>query len=72
MVSARVRGIGVAVITRTSGGVPFRSLLHQRLALFDAEAMLLVDDGEAEALELDIGFEQRVRAHDDVRQAGGG
>jgi len=34
--------------------------------------MLLVDDGQAQALEFDVGFEQRVRSYDDMRQAGGG
>ena len=34
-----------------------------------AETMLLVDDGEAELLELDVFLEQRVRADHDVRQA---
>ena len=31
--------------------------------------MLLVDDGQAQLLELDVLLEQRVRADDDVRQA---
>ncbi len=36
-----------------------------------AEAMLLVDDRQAQLLELDVLFEQRVRADDDVHQARG-
>ena len=46
-------------------------LLHQPEALQDAEAVLLVDDGEAQLLELDVLFEQRVRADRHVRQAFG-
>ena len=65
-VSASVRGIGVAVITSTSG---VHALLHQPQPLQHAEAMLLVDDGEAQLLELDVLLEQRVRADDDVHQA---
>ncbi len=47
------------------------ALLHQAEPLHDAEAMLLVDDGEAELLELHVLFEQRVRADGHVRQAFG-
>ena len=45
-----VRGIGVAVISSTCGA---RALAGQRLALGDAEAVLLVDDDQAQIGELD-------------------
>ena len=51
--------------------VGMHGLLHQSEALQDAEAVLLVDDGEAEILELHVLFEQRVRADRHVRQAFG-
>jgi hypothetical protein len=38
----------------------------------DAEALLLVDDEQAEVLELDVLREQAVRADDDVDLAGFG
>ena len=64
---AAVRGIGVAVITSTSGcGRRFRSCAGQQCALFDAEAVLLVDHDDAEAGERRVAVEQRVGAHDDV------
>ena len=44
--------------------------LLQRLLLAHAEAMLLVDDHQAEALELDVARQQLVRADDDVDLAG--
>ena len=45
-----------------------RALEPQRLALVDAEAVLLVDDDEPEVEELDVVAEQRVRAdHDGCR-----
>ena len=47
--STSVRGIGVAVITSMSTASPF---LRQRQPLMHAEAMLLVDDGEAEIAEM--------------------
>ena len=62
-VSASVRGMGVAVITSTSGIRPFRS---QRRALDDAETVLLVDDGEAQRSEVDGALHQRVRADDQI------
>ena len=43
----------------------------QPLLLAHAEAVLLVDDDEAEALELDVGLQQLVRADDDVDRAVG-
>ena len=62
-VSTSVRGIGVAVITSRSVCLP---LSRQRQALVDAEAVLLVDDGQPEIVELDAGLEQRMRADDDA------
>ena len=42
-----------------------------RLLVAHAEAVLLVDDEQAQALELDVGREQLVRADDDVDRAVG-
>ena len=50
-VIATVRGIGVAVITSTCGGVV--PPCAQRVALLDPEAVLLVDDDQAEIGEAD-------------------
>ena len=58
-----MRGIGVAVITSTSGAVALRP---QQVALLDAEAVLLVDHDDAEAGELDAAVDQRVGADEDV------
>ncbi len=44
-----------------------RATLRQRLALLDAEAVLLVDDRDREIAQLDALLDQRVRADDDVR-----
>src|SRR4029077_9870784 len=44
--------------------------VHQALALEDAEAVLFIDGDEAEARELDIVFDERVRADDESRFAG--
>ena len=41
----------------------------ERLLVFDAEALLLVDDDQAQVLELDLGVEQLVRADDHVHGA---
>ena len=57
-----MRGIGVAVITSTSGSSP----LPRSAALLDAEAMLLVDHRDAELRECDALGDERVRADDDV------
>ena len=65
-VSASVRGIGVAVMTSTSG---LHAFLPQRRALQHAETMLLVDDDEPELLERHGLFSQRVRADDEVHGA---
>ena len=59
-----MRGIGVAVMTSTCGGD--LRLGAQRVALLDAEAVLLVDDDQAEVGELDGVLEQRVGADDDA------
>ena len=58
-----VRGIGLAVSVSTS--TPTRELLH-RLLVGDAEALLLVDDEQAEVAKRDVLGEQAVRADDDV------
>ncbi len=63
-----VRGIGVAVMVSTSTGRPE---LLQLLLVPHAEALLLVDDDQAQILELDVLREQPVRADDDVHRAGG-
>ena len=47
------------------------SLFEQLQTLHHAEAMLLVDDRQAQLAELDVRLEQRVRADRDVRQAFG-
>ena len=59
-----MRGIGVAVITSTSGASP---LARQRQPLVHAEAVLLVDHDEAEPAEGHAGLEQRMRADGDLR-----
>ena len=58
-----VRGIGVAVSVSTSTSV---LQLLDRLLVGDAEALLLVDDEQAEVLERDVLGEQAVGADDDV------
>ena len=68
-VIATVRGIGVAVITSTCGGVC--GLGPQRVALLDAEPVLLVDHHQPEVGELDAFVEQGVRTHHDPGLAGG-
>ena len=45
--------------------------LGEGCALLDAEAVLLVDDDQAQARELDARLEQGVRAHDERGVAGG-
>ncbi len=63
-VIATVRGIGVAVMTRTCGGPS--ALAAQRVALLDAEPVLLVDDDQPEVGEVDGVLDQRVGADDDA------
>ena len=58
-----VRGIGVAVSVSTS---TLRRELLDALLVGDAEALLFVDDQEAEALEVHVLREQAVGADDDV------
>ena len=60
-----MRGIGVAVMTSRCGG--WAALGPQRVALLDAEAVLLVDDDQAEVGEVDALVEQGVGADDDAR-----
>ena len=57
-----MRGIGVAVMTSTSGTASPARLVAQRGPLLDAEAVLLVDDDDAERLELDALLDERVGA----------
>ena len=47
-----------------------RGLLAERVALLDAEPVLLVDDHQAEVGELHLVLEQRVRADEDAGVAG--
>jgi hypothetical protein len=61
--------------SRDTGGVErehvdFCSKLLQLLFVFDAEAVLLVDDDQAESRELHAGLKQAMRADHDVGLAG--
>ena len=67
-VSASVRGMGVAVMTRTSGS---QALLAQRRPLQHAEAMLLVDHHEAELRETHVALHERMGADDEVDRTAG-
>ena len=51
-------------------GAAGAALRLQREPLVHAEAVLLVDDGEGQVAEGDVGLEQRVRADEDVDLAG--
>ena len=71
-VSESVRGMGVAVMHQDVRGVPVdQGFVHQAFALQDAEAVLFVDDDEAEFGERDVVFDQRVGADGELRLAGG-
>ena len=62
--------MGVAVMARTSGSETTAvgaGLAHQFEALLDAEAMLLVDDDEAEVGEVGLVLLQGVGADDELR-----
>ncbi len=61
-----VRGMGVAVIVSTStvARKAFEPLFH-----FDAEALLFVDDQQAQVVKVHVGLGQPVRADDDVDRA---
>ncbi len=63
----RVRGIGVAV--RVSMCTSARRLL-QRLLVLDPEVLLLVDDDQAQVLELDLLGQHRVGADHHLDLAG--
>ena len=63
-----VRGIGVA---RHRQHVHLLAHLLDALLVRHAEALLLVDDEQAEVAELDVLRQQPVRADDDVDLAGG-
>ena len=56
---------------RHGEGVDVLADLLETLFVADAEALLLVDDHEAEILELDVGGEEAVRSDGDVDPAGG-
>ena len=58
-----VRGIGVAESVRTS---TLGAILLEALLVHDAEALLLVDDDQAEVGEGDVLLQQPMRADDDV------
>ena len=58
-----VRGMGVADMARTSIS---RAHLLEALFVADAEALLFVDDEEAEVLELEVFREEAVGADEDV------
>ena len=63
-----VRGIGVAVsVSRCT----FGAQRLQRFLLAHAEALLLVDDHQAEVLEAHVALQQAMRADDDVDLAFG-
>jgi hypothetical protein len=47
-----------------------RGFVHEAFALEDAEAVLLVNGHEAEARELDLVFDEGVRADDELGFAG--
>ena len=66
--SCSVRGIGVAVQRQH---MHLGAQLLEPLLVRDAEMLLLVDDQQAEVLELDRLAEQRVGADDDVDRAVG-
>ncbi|MCY1529070.1 hypothetical protein D9M68_641970 [compost metagenome] len=48
------------------------ALARERQPLRHAEAVLLVDDGQAQAVEFDVILDQRLRAHDQLHAAVGG
>jgi len=67
-----VRGIGVADIINWCGLPPLRRVRVAALApqlepLHDAEAVLLVNDGETETGEIDALLNQRMRSDDQLR-----
>ena len=68
---AAVRGIGVAVMTSTSGTTSPGAFLPQGGPLLDAEAVLLVDDDHAQRPERHRLGEQGVGADQDVDRAVG-
>ena len=55
---------------RTCGTRPVLRLGVQRRALAHAEAVLLVDDDDREAVEVHVGLDERVRADDERQLAG--
>ena len=67
MMSASVRGIGVADMTSTCGELAFRG---QRGTLRHTEPMLLIRDNGTQPVELHTLLNERVRAHDHLRRTG--
>ncbi len=67
MISASVRGMGVADITRTCGEPPFAL---QRGTRRHTEPMLLIRDNGTQPVELHTLLNERVRAHDHLRRTG--
>ena len=63
-----VRGIGVADMLQHVDGGP---QVLERLLVLDAEALLLVDDHQAEVLDAYAGLQQAVGADDEVDRAVG-
>ena len=68
-VSASVRGIGVAVITSTSGSLLRPRLLHQPKPLLHAKPMLLIHNHQPQILEVHLVFNQRMRPNRQIRLA---
>ena len=74
--NVQVRVVAHGERARDGGGahhelVRLRALAGQRQALPHAEAMLLVDDGEPQAVEGHLVLEERVRADGELRLAAG-
>jgi hypothetical protein len=65
------RGAHVELVRHDAAAHGF-ALAGERQALPDAEAVLLVDDGQAQAMEFDVVLDQRLRAHDQLHATVGG
>ena len=59
----------MAVMCSTCGASAVRRLAVERAALVDAEAVLLVDHRDGQAVELDRLLDQRVRADQQLQLA---
>ena len=66
--SARLRGIGVADMESRCGAPAGAAPRAERAALSDAEAVLLVDDHQAEPRQLARDAEQRLRPDQELRR----